>query len=249
MNFIYQLASNYPIISVAQTLFMIWMAVEAYRRRSEQFWFWIIFFVPFIGAWVYFFAVVAPNFKTIGNASWFQRKASLAELHYRAEQTPTLANNLALGQGLIAKGAYAEAIPFLEAAYKVEPEHCSVLFALAQCHVQQNQFDQAAAFLERIIQRDPRWSDYTAWRLLIDTLQDASHYEAALEKARSLVQFSPTLRHKCILGEILIDQSYKKEARALLDQSLDDHSFSPAPLRRHNRPWARQAGKLLKRVE
>ena len=184
----------------------------------------------------------------LGNSTWFQRKVSLEELRYRAEQTPTLANNLALGQGLIARGAHAEAIPILEAAHKVEPEHGSVLYALAQCHARQNQFDQAAAFLERIIKRDPRWSDHDAWRLLIETQLDAGHHEAALEKARELVRFAPTLRHKCILAEILIDQSYKGEARALLDQALEDHAYTPAALRRHNRAWARQAGKLLKRV-
>jgi tetratricopeptide (TPR) repeat protein len=149
---------------------------------------------------------------------------------------------------LIAKGAYAEAIPILELAHKVEPEHGSVQYALAMSHARQGQFDQAAAFLERILARDPRWSDYDAWRLLIETQLDAGHYEQALEKARALVKISPTLRHKCILGEILIDQSYRGEARALLDKALEDHAFTPAPLRRHNRAWAKQAGKLLKRV-
>jgi hypothetical protein len=247
MNFLYELIHSHPIISLLQMLFMIWMAVDVYRRRSEQFWYWVIFFVPVVGAWVYFFAVLAPH---LGSTSgpWFQKKVSLEELRYRAEQTPTLANNLALGQGLIARGAFGEALPFLESAHKVEPEHGSVLYALALCHARQARFDQAAAFLERIIRREPRWSDYDAWRLLIETHVDAGRHEAALERARALVQVAPTLRHKCILGEILIDQSYKSEARALLDQALDDHAFTPAALRRHNRAWAKQAGKLLKRI-
>jgi hypothetical protein len=183
-----------------------------------------------------------------GNAGWFQRKVSLEELRYRADQTPTLAHNLALGQALIAKGAYAEAIPILETAHKVEPEHGSVLFALAKCHAGVNQVDHAAAFLERIIKRDPRWSDYDAWRLLIEIHQDAGHHDVAVEKARELVKFAPSLRHKCILGEILIDDGNKGEARALLEQAVADHAFTPAPLRRPNRDWAKRAGKLLKRI-
>src|SRR5262245_55221686 len=119
MHLLYDIANSHPIISLAQMLFTIWMAVDVYRRRSEHFWYWVILFIPVLGAWVYFFAVVAPNLSTGGSITWFQRKVSLAELRYRAEQTPTLANNLALGQGLIAKGAYAEAIPVLEAAHKV----------------------------------------------------------------------------------------------------------------------------------
>jgi hypothetical protein len=249
MHVIYEVLLSHPLLSVLQLLFTIWMAVDVYRRGAEPFWYWVILFIPGIGAWVYFFAVVAPNLGSMPSFGWLlQRKVSLEELRYRAEQTPTLANNLALGQRLIARGEIAEALPVLEAAHKVEPEHGSVLFALAQCHVRQNQCDQAAAFLSRIIKRDPRWSDYEAWRLLIEANLDAGRHDAALETARELVKIAPTLRHKCILGEILIDQSYKGEARALLDQALDDHAFTPAAFRRHNRVWARQAGKLLKRI-
>jgi hypothetical protein len=248
MNVLYELIHSHPLISFAQTIFMIGMAVDAYRRGAEHFWYWVIFFVPIVGAWVYFFAVLAPHLGTSGNTGWFQRKVSLEELRYRAEQTPTLANNLALGQALIARGACADAIPFLEAAHKVEPEHGSVLFALARCHASVNQFNHAAAFLERIIKRDPRWSDYDAWRLLIEIHQDAGHREITIEKARELVKFAPTLRHKCLLGEILIDDGNKVEARALLEQALADHAFTPVPLRRPNRAWAKRAGKLLKQI-
>ncbi len=189
MHILYEYLAAYPILSAAQSLFMLWMLFDAYRRGAEHFWFWVIFFVPVLGAWAYFFTTVAPH---LGSSSFFQfqRQASLQELRYRAEQTPTLANNLALGQRLIARGEHAEAVPFLEAAHKVEPEHGSVLFALAQCYVQRNQLAHAAAFLERIIKRDPRWSDYDAWRLLIEIHEDAGHHEEALEKARELVKFA-----------------------------------------------------------
>ena len=247
MQFFYELLSKYPILSLAQTAFMIWMLVDVYRRGAEHFWFWVIFFVPFLGAWAYFFAVVAPNLAGGKGFTW-KRKASLAELRYRAQQSPTLANNLALGQRLIAKECYDEAQPFLEAAHKVEPEHGAVLFALAQCHAGNGRFEEAEEYLERIIQRDTRWSDYEAWRLLIDTHLDADRKGAGLEKARALVKISPTLRHKCILGEILIDQDRHEEAHALLDQALNDHAFTPATLRRPNRGWARQAAKLRKRA-
>lgn len=247
MHFFYELLANYPILSIAQTAFMVWMLVDVYRRGAEHFWFWVIVFVPVLGAWAYFFAVMAPQLTSGKGFSW-QRKASLAELRYRAQQSPTLANNLALGQRLIAKECYDEAQPFLEAAHKVEPEHGAVLFALAQCQAGQGRFEQAEALLERIIQRDPRWSDYEAWRLLIDTHLDANRKGTGLEKARALVKIAPSLRHKCILGEILIDQNQHDEARALLDQALNDHAFTPATLRRPNRAWARQAAKLLRRA-
>ena len=247
MDMLYQLLYSYPLLAVAHTLFMIGMAVDAYRRRAEPFWYWIILIIPILGAWVYFFAVVAPHLGS-GNFPWFQRKVSLAELRHRVEQAPTLANNLALGQALIEKGAHAEALPLLETAHKVDSDLGSVLYALAQCHANLKNPGQAAAFLERIIQRDPRWSDYQAWHLLIEVNLDQGNTSAALEKARTLVQTAPTLRNKCVLAEILIDQGQGQEARPMLDRALADHGFTPAPLRKHNKVWAKRAGKLLKEI-
>ena len=39
-----------------------------------------------------------------------------------------------------------------------------------------------------------------------------------------------------------------EEARALLERSLRDHDFAPAPIRHRNRPWARVARRLQKRL-
>jgi len=37
-----------------------------FRRGAEMFWFWIIFFVPLIGAWAYFLAVKIHDFRQAG---------------------------------------------------------------------------------------------------------------------------------------------------------------------------------------
>lgn len=247
MNFLFDFVHDYPLISLAQGAFTLWMAVDAYRRGAEFFWYWIIFFVPFIGPWVYFFAVLAPN---LGNMSWpvFQRRVSMEELQYRADQAPTLANNLALAQALIARREYTDAIPYLEAAHKIEPEHGQVLYGLAVCHARLDRLPEALAFLERNIKKDPRWSDFQAWILLIEIHRQVPNLPVALEETRDLVRQSPTLCHKCLLAEILIDLDQIEEARALLDRALVDHNYAPGPARRRNRRWAGQARKLLKSI-
>src|SRR5262245_9013527 len=127
MNFLYEFIYAYPLVSLAQLAFTVWMAVDAYRRHVEQFWYWIILFIPVLGPWVYFFAIVAPHLAS-GRfpGALFQRRASVSELRYRAGQSPTLANLLALGQCLTERGEYAEALPILEGAHKIEPEHGQV---------------------------------------------------------------------------------------------------------------------------
>ena len=76
----------YPVLSLAQTAFMVWMLVDAGRRRADYYWFWII--LTGVGAWAYFFAVKMHDFRgthlaSAGLGSLFQRRPSLNELRYR----------------------------------------------------------------------------------------------------------------------------------------------------------------------
>jgi hypothetical protein len=207
----------------------------------------VILIVPGLGAWAYFFAVKMADFRG-ANLSFLQRRASLHELRYRAEQVPTLANHLALAERLIELKDYAGALPQLEAAQKREAEHGQVLYLLALCHTREGRPEQALPFLNNLIRRDPRWSSYTAWVLLVETHTLCRNNEASLSSCRELVKLSPSLQHKCLLAEHLLRDGGAAEARQLLEGALQDHSFAPGPIRRRNRRWASEARQLLKRT-
>jgi hypothetical protein len=245
MHVFYEILYAHPVLTVAQTAFMVWMLVDAYRRQAEAFWFWVILIVPGLGAWAYFFAVKLADFRGL---SFLQRRASVDELRYRAEQVPTLANHLALADRLIELKDYAGALPHLEAAQKLEAEHGQVLYLLALCHARKGKPEQALPVLETLTRRDPRWSGYKAWVLLVETHTLCQHEEAALQSCRELVKLSPSLEHKCLLAEHLLRDGGAAEARQLLEGALQDHSFATGPIRRRNRRWASEARQLLKRT-
>ncbi len=244
MGQIYSLMSEYPALSVIQLAFAIWMLVDAHRRGMDYYWFFIIFFVPIAGPLAYFFLFKVHDFHGLG--AWFQPKTSLHELRYRAEQTPTLANHLALAQRLIEQKDYSEALPHLEKAHPMEPEHSQVMYFLAVCYKETSQVDKAKPLLERIIRRDRTWSDYAAWRLLIETKEKNGDKGDALATCQDLVKLAPSLRHRCMLAEYLLESGQPGQARELLDQALQDHYYAPGPLRRRNRRWAGEARRLLK---
>lgn len=247
MHTILHYAYENPVLSIALLCFTVWMFVDAYRRGVEQFWFLLIFFIPLVGALAYFFVVFLPQVR-FGNFALFEKKVALDELRYRAEHSPTLTNKVALAERLIEKENHLEALPFLESAHKIEPEHCLILYFLALCYSKLDHVDLALPLLEQIKTRDPRWSDYKAWRLLVEVHGQANNPEAALDHSRALVNLSPTLQHKCVLAEHLIASNQQDEARRLLEKALDDHAYTPGPIRRRNKPWAKKAGALLKQV-
>jgi hypothetical protein len=244
MQYFYSLVAEHPFLSVIMLAFTLWMLVDAYHRGVDFFWYWIILLVQPVGALAYFFVFKVRDFR--GPSGWFQPRVSLQELRYQVAQVPTLANQLALGQRLIEKHEYAEALPYLESALTREPDHSQVLYCQAVCHVEMGQPQKAIPFLERIIARDRLWSDYAAWRLLIEARSATGDHEGASRDCRDLVKLAPNLRHRCILAEHLLAQGQKQEARMLLDQGLQDQQFAPGPIRRRNRRWASQARRLLK---
>jgi hypothetical protein len=239
---------DFQYLWLAEVGFTAWMLVDAYRRQADWFWFWIILILQPVGPWIYFFAVKISDFRSLRGLSWFQPRTSLEELRYQAERVPTLASHLALAERLIERKEFAEALPHLEAARAREPEHCQVLYGLAVCSNEQGHPDQAMPLLEQIVARDRRWSDYSAWRLLVAARVQTGDRPGALTACRELVRLAPTLQHQCLLAENLLADGGTQEAHTLLTQALETYRFAPGPSRRRNHRWAKEAKALLKRV-
>jgi hypothetical protein len=258
MHLFFQLFEDSPLLMqvfyLLQIGFTIWMAVDAYRGGGEQFWIWIIIIFQPLGPWVYFFAVKLRNLRVPGlraasAATAWERKLSLEELQYRVERSPTVANRLALAHRLMDKGRHEDAIVHLDAILQVEPGYCQALHALAECRLATGEPTHAVFALEKLIQRDKRWSHYRAWRTLIQAHEARKEPGDALQACRELEKQLPTFENKCLLAEHLLDNHLKKEAVDLLDQALEDHHYAPWSARFRNWRWARAARKLLAEAE
>jgi hypothetical protein len=252
MPYVTEYIAAHPVLSVLQMAFTIWMLVDAYRRQAEGYWYFIIFFVPVIGPLAYFFVVKVQDYHGLRVASFLppflSGRPSLGELRFRAEQTPTFASHLALAERLVERGEYEEALPQLEAAARVEPDHGQVLFDTARCHARLGQPELALPLLERLTAKEPRWSGYAAWYLLIEVRTELGDRAGAVESCRELTRLAPTLRHQCLLAEHLLDEGQDEEVQPLLRKALLEHQYIPASLRWRNRRWAGTARRLLRRA-
>jgi hypothetical protein len=236
------------VFYLAQAAFTIWMLVDVYRRGADTLWFWVILFLPGIGAWVYFFVVKMGDWRRLRDFLTWKRRPSLAELRYRADHVPTLASRLALAERLVEKHAYEEAVPYLTAVLKQEPDLCTALYSLALCHEAQGRADAAVPLLRKVISREPIWSNYAAWYCLIRVQDDHLGGDQSLATCRELVRQSPTLRHRCLMAEHLLDQGLNDEAANFLEHALEEHRYAPGYIRRRNWLWARRARQLQKQI-
>jgi hypothetical protein len=252
MEHLWEFLLSSPWLYYAQLAFTVGMLIHAYRSGVEAFWYFIIFFLQPVGAWVYFFLVFLKTLRLPSSgvsAPVWQRKLSLAELQFRADRTPTVNNRLALAEALMEKHRHNEAIPLLQAILESDHIHCQAMHDLALCHLAVNQPKDAVAMLERLMKRDSRWSYYRAWRTLIEAHVACDDQTKALDACRDYVRMVPTLENKCLLAEHLLENKQPSEAIHILDQALEEHSFAPLGKRIKNWKWARQANRLLKEAE
>jgi hypothetical protein len=231
-----------------QLAMTIGMLVHIYRSGAEHYWFWIVLFFQPIGAWIYFFAVVVRGFRFSGGISW-ERKLSLNELQYKTERAPTVHNRTALAERLMELGRHREAIPLLEAVLAMDDIYLQPVHDLALCRLESGQPMEAVTLLKRLLERDPRWSNYRAWRTLVDAHLACNQPVESLKACRELARMAPTLENQCLLGEHLIDCGQKPEAIQVLDQALEDHAYMPFGKRLKNWRWARLANRLLKEAQ
>ncbi len=235
MHFFWHLFEDSPLllqgVYLLQLAFTIWMMVDAYQRGVEQFWYWIIFFFQPLGAWVYFFAVKLRTIRLPSLPSAGAAQAGNASCRWRSCATvssaPTVANRLALAHRLMDRDMHEDAIIHLEAILQVEPGYCQALHALAECRLATGEPTHAVHALEKLIQRDRRWSHYRAWRTLIAAHLARHEPGDALQACRELEKQLPTLENKCLLAGHLIDNGLKTEAVELLDHALEDHHYAP----------------------
>lgn len=234
-----------------QAAFVIWMLMDAYNRRVEQYWMWVILFFQPVGAWAYFFLYKVGDLRDVslpGGFTLFQRRPSLDQLRYQVNQTPSLTSHLALAERLIEMKEYEEAGEHLRIAHAREPEHCQVLYLLAISLEETGKPEQALPLIDQIVARDRRWSDYSAWRLMVKVKTKLNDPGGATAAAREAARLSPTLQHRCLLAERLLAEGKKDEAKSILAESLEDYRYAPGPIRRKNRSWAKQAQRLQKQV-
>lgn len=243
--FFHELLYEYPLLSLLERCFAIAMIVHAYRRGAEFWWYYFIFFIPVIGSLAYFFAVVAPRIQW--KYPFFgEPKTPVEELEFRAQNSPTFANHFALGARLVELGRYDEALGPLEDARKREPDHSPVCFNLARCLYELHRSNEALPYVQKIIEKEPRWEDYAAWRLLMQIQQDLGLDDAVVETGRQLVKLSPRMEHKYLLGEQLARVGIPGEARLVLENALEEQRYVNGAVARQNRKWVRESKRLLR---
>jgi hypothetical protein len=227
--------------------FNVWMIVDAIRRRAELYWF-IVLILPF-GSLIYFFAVKARDydFGRLGaRAPSKPRIGPLTELERRAEETPSVANKLALADALEAHERYAEACQIFREVLQRHPEDKQALHGMSRALLGLRKPEEATEQLAKLMELESNYRDYSAALDYAEALWQTGRSDDAVDLLRGLVNETRRINHRLALAHYLRLAGQNGPARIELEQALRDFESSPDFVRRRDKKWADRAERELR---
>ncbi len=227
--------------------FYIWMLIDAVQRRAEWYWYLIIILAPF-GPLIYFFVVKLQDRRPGGGSAVRirRREPSLSDLRYRAEETPSVVNKLALADALLGRGECQEAAGIYRDVLLGDRENKEALHGHALSLMGMHRHAEAVGELHELMELENSYRDYAAALDYGEALWQSGEHEDAVDLLRGLVGVDGRINHRIALAHYLGLSGQKDEARKQLTTALDDYEHQPAFVKRRDAKWAAQAEKMLR---
>lgn len=235
-----------PRLFLVAQLMTVWMMYDAFRRRADKQWFFIIM-LPF-GEWFYFFSVKIndPSMRKV--KAIFSRKArpaTLEELSRDAHRTPSARNKLRHAQGLFDADRFADAEPIFAEILVKDAQNKDALYGAALCRIQSGDLGGAVQALNTLVKQDSAYRDFAAHLELCDVLYTTGAHAEAIEETESLIKRSPRAQHRVTLAHYLIESDKTAHARMVLERAIDEHQAGNKHEMKRDKPWIVQARRML----
>jgi hypothetical protein len=234
----------YPYGIVLQAIALLHFA----RRRPDMYWLWIILIGGALGALVYIVVEVVPDAGLVRGAfQVFPRRKRIKELEGLILDNPSIGNYEELGDLCLDDQQFARARDCFDRVIaktdEIDPHYRRALCALAL-----EDFTSAAADLEQVVARDPKYDYQRAAGLRAQAtarLGDREKADALFAEVLETSTLSETqYNYACFLAAT--DRA--AHAREWAERILRKKATMPDYIRRRERMWFRKAAALLKRL-
>jgi hypothetical protein len=219
------------------------------RRRPDTFWIYVILFLGPIGALVYLFAEVLPDFGLLrGSFKVFPRRKRIGQLQNIVRVNPSSGNYEELGDLYMDDGKLALARSAFDQAIAARADTIDPFYRRGVCAVLMGDAAAAVPDLERTVAKDPAYDFYRAGGLLAHAYALTGDKQRAEALFRDVTDRSVASETYLNFADLLASEGKYAEARAWAQKVLDKKPAMPGYLKRRERPWFRSASKMLKRL-
>lgn len=219
------------------------------RRRPDTYWIWIILFLGPIGALVYIFAEILPDFGLLQQSfKGFPRRKRMKQLELEIHDNPSAGNYEELGDLSMDEGRLQQARAAYDKAIAARSNTLDCFYRRGVCTLLLGDAAAALPDLEMAVKKDASHDFNRAAGLLADAYAKTGQAEKADAMFRQAIDRSTLSETYLNYADFLASQGRNAEARQWAQKVLDKKPTMPRYLRRRERPWFRRANGVLKRV-
>jgi len=219
------------------------------RRRPDMYWLWIIIFLGPLGAAVYIFMEVVPDFGLLRQSlDAFPRRKRIRQLEALVLDNPAAGNYEELGDLFMEERNFARARECYDKAIHSRADMPDAFYRRGIAKIELGDFAAAIPDLEHVVSRDPKYDSNRAAGLLAHAYANNAEPERADALFEQVTQRSTSSETYYNYASFLASQGRTSEAREWTQRILAKKPTMPSYLRRRERPWFRRANGLLKRL-
>ncbi|MBW8868732.1 MAG: tetratricopeptide repeat protein [Acidobacteria bacterium] len=159
---------------------------------------------------------------------------------------PSVGNYEELGDLLLDDGQFARARECFDKVL-AKNEALDASYRRALCEIALNDWPAAAADLDTVVARDPKYDYQRAAGLRAQALTKTGHPQEAAALFASVTETSTLSETQYHYACFLLEQGRTAEAREWAERILRKKATMPDYIRRTERPWFRKARAILKR--
>jgi len=220
-----------------------------FRRRPENYWFYIIFFGGFLGAGVYIVVEMLPDLGLLrGVVQGFGRRSRIQKLETAILDNPSPANYEELGELYLDQRQYAKAREAFDKAIAARSDSIYTFYYRAKSYLGLGHLTEAIPDLEQVVTKDIKFDYYRAAGLLADAYARTGQLDRAAPLFAEVIQYSTTPETLYNYANFLKLQNRHAEAREWTQKLLAKKRTLPRYMQRVERPWFRKGKALLKEL-
>jgi hypothetical protein len=218
------------------------------RRRPDTFWLFVILMGGAIGALVYILVEVVPDAGLLRGAfQVFPRRKRIKELEAAVVDNPSVGNYEELGDLYLEDQKYARARECFDRVL-VRMDSIDPFYRRALCELALEDYTAAAADLEQVFTRDPKYDYQRAAGLRAHALAKVGEREKAAALFADVTETSTLSETQYNYACFLVAEGRHAEARQWAERILRKKATMPNYIRRRERPWFRRTAALLRRL-
>ena len=218
------------------------------RRRPDTYWLFIILMGGAIGALAYVVIEIIPDAGLLRGAyQVFPRRRRINQLEGLIVDNPSIGNYEELGDLCLDDGQFARARDCFDRVI-AKSDSIDPFYRRALCALALNDFAAAAADLDEVVAREPKYDYQRAAGLHAHALAQTGDRRKADALFADVTQTSTLSETQYNYACFLAEEGRAPEAREWVERILRKKATMPDYIRRRERPWFRKARALLKRL-